>query len=72
MKYIARIRNDYIRGLLLFLVFPASVFFGLILPALFDDQKRQRLNEPEFWSMMWNMFWLAFEGGLVGLPIVEE
>ena len=71
MKHIVRIRNDYIRGLLLFLVFPVSVFFGLILPAILHADRRHRLAEPDFWAMMWDIFWLAFEGGLVGVPIEE-
>lgn len=62
LKYIVRIKNYYIRGVLLFWCWPIRFVFYVLLPAIYYNERRGRLLKYDFWDLQICIFIAAVNG----------
>lgn len=65
LKYMVRIKNYYLRGVILFLCWPIHFVFYMLVPAIYYKERRKRLGDYDFWDFQLCVFISAVNGEFV-------
>lgn len=72
IKRMVKIKNYYIRGVILLICILIHFCFLVVIPSFFNKEGRERLAQADFWSFHFDFLMAAINGSFVNSKITKQ